>query len=223
MVLEAVVKSFAGNLVVKGVSFSVPRGELVAITGRSGAGKSTLLRLMQGVEQPDSGSVNLLGRSLGELTPRALRQLIRDQIGVGFQAPMLDGNFTLADNIRGLSNATGHRSSNQRLGQLARAFELDNRLFQDASTCSGGEQMRAALMRALFKRPSVVLLDEPTGALDTISSERAFAGLRQVVRQEGTTVVAVTHDADVARKYVDREFVIDSGQVVATEIYGRRG
>lgn len=212
-------KQYAGKLVVKGIGIEVPQGEFVAITGHSGSGKSTILRMMQAIERPDSGSVSLLGQELNELSPKAIKQLVRKHVGIGFQSANLDSNFSVAANIRNIARGNGYNVTNNRIVDLATHFGLGHKLSQNAGTLSGGEQMRVSLIRALINRPEVVFLDEPTGALDTASSKKAFQGLQKIVQEDNTTVVMVTHDADIARNYIDREFVIESGKLIDTQVY----
>lgn len=217
--LRNVTKQYAGRLAVNDVSLEVPRGELVIITGRSGSGKSTLLRMLEGIEKPDAGEVSLFGSMLSGLKPKQIKRLIHDRVGVGFQSPLLDRSFSVKDNVRLTPNANHRNVSNQRVVELAVRLGLQDKLFQEAGTLSGGEQLRVSLMRTMVTAPELVLLDEPTSAIDTHGKDEAFAWIRHAAKQEAATVVMVTHDGDVARRYADREFVIESGQLIASEVY----
>jgi len=216
--LDGVHKQFMGASVIENLSMQVNPREFVAITGHSGSGKSTILRMMQCIELPDSGKVTILGNDVMSLSEKKRKALIRNHVGIGFQAPLLLGNFSVKDNICLPANGKGHKISPERLVELANYFDMGRiqKLNQLAMSLSGGEQMKVAIMRALASNPKVLLLDEPTSALDSSGSIQTFRGLRELVdnEQEATTVVMVTHDADLCRDFIDHEYIIENGQIV---------
>ena len=216
--LNNVHKQFMGSTVIRGLSMEVRSREFIAITGHSGSGKSTLLRMMQCIESPDSGIVKILGNDVMSLGEKKRKELIRNHVGIGFQAPLLLGNFSVKDNISLPANGNGHKISPERLIELAKYFDMLSieKLNQPAMSLSGGEQMRVSIMRALAPKPKLLLLDEPTSALDSSGTIQTFKGLRELVDNEtdATTVVVVTHDADLCRDFIDREYIIENGQIV---------
>ena len=210
-------KQFLGAAVLKGVSLDINRAELVSISGHSGSGKSTILRIMQLIETPDSGQVSIFGHDATRLSDRQKNRLVSERIGVGFQSPMLLGNHSVWDNIMLAQDFKRSRPSTKSILELMAEFGLDYRTKpkQLASTLSGGEQMKVALVRSLASQPELVLLDEPTSAVDSAGTKQIFEGLHNIVKNMGISVVAVNHDADLTRQYCDREIVVEGGLIVA--------
>lgn len=216
--LNDVQKRFAGNLIIKGVSLDVPRHGLTLITGHSGSGKSTLLRMMAGIEEPDEGRVALFGQDLYRMGPKQRKKLVGERIGISFQAPLLDAGLSVGDNVRLPSEARGHAVSAERLAELAYAFGMETKLGQPAGTLSGGEQFRTSMMRAAVNGQELLLLDEPTSAIDPDSKPEIFDLIRNYVDNRGVSAVLVTHEGDMARQYADREIVVESGLVTGSAI-----
>ncbi|MGH2953464.1 MAG: ABC transporter ATP-binding protein [Solirubrobacterales bacterium] len=195
-----------------GVSLSFDRGRFNAIMGPSGSGKSTLMHILAGLDRPTSGSVLLDGQELGALDDADLTQLRRDKLGFIFQFFNLLPILTAEENIVLPLSIAGREPDRDWLRRLIETVELSDRLGHRPAELSGGQQQRVAVARALVSRPMVVFADEPTGNLDSVSSEEILRTLRQAVDEFGQTVVMVTHDAHAA-SYADRLVVLRDGQV----------
>jgi len=199
-----------------GVTVGFPRGKFTAIMGPSGSGKSTLMHVLAGLDRPTSGSVVIDGVELGELDDRRLTELRRDKIGFVFQFFNLLPVLSAEENIRLPLSLAGRKADPERLEQLIEAVGLGDRLSHRPSALSGGQQQRVAIARALVSKPAVVFADEPTGNLDSKSSEEVLALLRRAADDFGQTVVMVTHDAQSA-SVADRVLVLVDGRIVRDE------
>lgn len=213
-------KSYAGRLVVKKISLDINPGEFVILTGHTGSGKSTVLSMLEGIVIPDEGDVALFGQSLANMKDKQLKKIKQGRVGIGFQAPLLDRGPTVAQVVIQTANANNIRVENKRVVELAGRFKMLDKLGQQAGGLSGGEQMRVSMMRALATRPDLILLDEPTGAIETKGKSEALKVLREIVDEEQATVVMITHDPDIARDYADLEYVLESGQLADIHRYG---
>ena len=208
-----------GDAVVRaldGVSIDFPRGQFTAIMGPSGSGKSTLMHCLAGLDRPTSGSVVIEGVDLGSLDDAKLTELRRDKIGFVFQFFNLLPVLTAEENIRLPLSLAGTKPDKERMDRLVEAVGLGDRLTHRPSELSGGQQQRVAVARALISNPAVVFADEPTGNLDSKTSEEILTLMRQTVDDFGQTVVMVTHDARAAA-YADRVVVLVDGGVVRDE------
>jgi putative ABC transport system ATP-binding protein len=211
-----VVKSFGQTPALRGASVSAAAGEILAIMGPSGSGKSTLLHCMAGIFKPDSGQVWFDGTRLDELNETKRTELRRTAFGFVFQFGQLVPELSTADNIalplllNRVRRKTAYQAAESWLVRLGLA-ELGARR---TGELSGGQAQRVALARALAPRPKVIFADEPTGSLDSLASESVMDLLVDIAREEGTTVVLVTHDARVAA-YADREVIVRDGKVTA--------
>ncbi|HNP86385.1 MAG TPA: ABC transporter ATP-binding protein [Kouleothrix sp.] len=196
-------------------SLGVEAREFVAVMGPSGCGKSTLLYLLGGLDRPSAGRVMIDGVSIGELTDDALTRLRRQKIGFVFQSfnliPMLDAvdNAALPLTLDGVAAEKARTRATEWLQKVG----LGNRLTSRPDQLSGGQQQRVAVARALVAEPRLVLADEPTGNLDTRSSDEIAGLLRQVADDWGRAVVMVTHDAHIA-SYADRILFLRDGVIV---------
>jgi putative ABC transport system ATP-binding protein len=197
----------------RGVTLEFPAGQFTAIMGPSGSGKSTLMHLLAGLDTPTSGSVTVDGREIGGLGDKALTQLRRDRLGFVFQSFNLVPVLTAEENILLPLTLAGRKPDRAWLDQLIAAVGLGDRLDHRPSELSGGQQQRVAVARALIHRPAVVFADEPTGNLDSHSSDEVLALLRQAADEFGQTVVMVTHDAHAA-SVADRIVVLSDGRIV---------
>jgi putative ABC transport system ATP-binding protein len=197
----------------RGVSLEFPAGQFTAIMGPSGSGKSTLMHLLAGLDTPTSGSVTVDGREIGNLGDKALTQLRRDRLGFVFQSFNLVPVLTAEENILLPLTLAGRKIDKEWLDRLIDSVGLADRLTHRPAELSGGQQQRVAVARALVHRPAVVFADEPTGNLDTNSSEEVLGLLRTAVADLGQTVVMVTHDAQAAA-VAGRIVVLRDGQVV---------
>ena len=199
-----------------GVTVGFPRGKFTAIMGPSGSGKSTLMHVLAGLDRPTSGSVVIEGVELGGLDDRKLTELRRDKIGFVFQFFNLLPVLSAEENIRLPLSLAGRKPDPERLEQLIDAVGLGDRLSHRPSALSGGQQQRVAIARALVSKPAVVFADEPTGNLDSKSSEEVLALLRRAADDFDQTVVMVTHDAQAAAA-ADRVLVLVDGRIVRDE------
>jgi putative ABC transport system ATP-binding protein len=197
----------------RGVTVAVPSGQFAAIMGPSGSGKSTLMHLLAGLDRPTAGSVFVDGAELTNLDDRALTRLRRDRLGFVFQAFNLVPVLSAEENIMLPLTLSGKKPDREWLTTLIDAVGLGDRLTHRPAELSGGQQQRVAVARALIHRPAVVFADEPTGNLDSESSDAVLALLRQAVDDFGQTVVVVTHDAHAA-SVADRIVVLSDGRVV---------
>jgi putative ABC transport system ATP-binding protein len=198
-----------------GIDVGLARGSFTAIMGPSGSGKSTFLHVAAGLDRPTSGSVVLGGAELTRLSERRLTILRRKQIGFVFQAFNLMPSLTVAQNIGLPLRLDGRRPRRAEVRDVAARVGLDNRLRHRPSELSGGQQQRVAIARALVTRPAVLFADEPTGALDIRTGRDVLTLLRQLVDQDGQTVVMVTHDPTAAT-YADRVILLADGQIAGT-------
>ncbi len=196
-----------------GVSIDFRPGELTAIMGPSGSGKSTLMHCVAGLDTPDAGSVLLGDVDLTTLDDRRLTELRRDRIGFVFQAFNLLPVLTAEENITLPLTIAGRRVDREWLDQLIRTVGLEERRGHRPSELSGGQQQRVAVARALASRPAVIFADEPTGNLDSKSSEEVLRLLRRAVDEFDQTVVMVTHDPHSA-SFADRLVVLKDGRIV---------
>jgi putative ABC transport system ATP-binding protein len=198
-----------------GVSVELPRGSFTAIMGPSGSGKSTLLNVAAGLDRPTSGTVTLGDVDLARLSERRLTILRRERIGFVFQAFNLLPSLTVAQNIALPMRLDGRRVKRSAVREVAARVGLEKRLRHRPSQISGGQQQRVAIARALVTRPEVVFADEPTGALDTRTGRDVLALLREVVDEDGHTVVMVTHDP-VAAAHADSVILLADGRLAGT-------
>lgn len=214
--VESITKNFGSLQVLKGISFTIEKGEVVSIVGPSGAGKTTLLQIMGTLDRPDSGQVWLNGTDVSRMKEKELSAFRNREIGFVFQFHQLLPEFTALENvmipalIQGVSSSTARKSAMEMLDFLG----LSSRVSHKPAELSGGEKQRVAVARALVNHPSVILADEPSGSLDTQNKEelhRLFFDLRDKL---GQTFVIVTHDEDLASK-TDRTIHLIDGRVVS--------
>jgi putative ABC transport system ATP-binding protein len=203
---EAAVDALAG------VTVDFPKGRFAAIMGPSGSGKSTLLHTLAGLDRPTSGTVRIGGVELTELDDRRLTQLRRDRIGFIFQTfnllPVLDAE----ENILLPLSIAGRKPEREWFDRLVDTVGIRDRLSHRPAEMSGGQQQRVAVARALISRPDVVFADEPSGNLDSKSSNDVLELLRHAVDDFSQTVVMVTHDAHAA-SFADRLLVLADGRI----------
>src|ERR687896_125143 len=196
-----------------GVSVTFERGRFGAIMGPSGSGKSTLMHILAGLDRPTSGSVVLDGVEITSLEDGDLTRLRRDKLGFIFQFFNLLPVLTAEENIVLPLSIAGERPDPEWLTRLVETVGLTDRLTHRPAELSGGQQQRVAVARALVSKPAVVFADEPTGNLDSKSSEEVLRMLRHSVDELGQTVVMVTHDPEAAA-YADRLIVLRDGLIV---------
>ncbi|MGV6817640.1 MAG: ABC transporter ATP-binding protein [Thiotrichales bacterium] len=196
------------------INLEIPKGSTAAIVGSSGSGKSTLLGLLAGLDQATSGSVTLLGKDLGELDEDERAQLRAGRVGFVFQSFQLLPGLTARENVSlplelGKGGEDSHHLAEAMLAEVGLAHRLDH----FPSQLSGGEQQRVALARAFVTQPEVLFADEPTGNLDSRTGEQVIELMLSLHAQGETTLVLVTHDAQLAAR-CEHYFRLDSGRLV---------
>lgn len=203
------------NLVhaVDDVSVSVEKGEFVAIVGASGSGKSTLLHLIGGVDRPTSGKIFVDGNDISKMNDDKLAVFRRRQVGIVYQFYNLIPILTVEENITLPCDLDGRGVDRERLEMILDSFGLRARRKHLPNQLSGGQQQRTSIARALINNPSLVLADEPTGNLDSKSSEEVMSMLKMCNQSYGQTVIMITHNLDIA-KQADRIITISDGKIV---------
>ena len=197
----------------RGVDLDLERGELVVLLGPSGSGKSTLLNILGGLDAPSSGDVWYEGHELTGADDRALTRFRREHVGFVFQFYNLIPSLTARENVAIVTEiATDPMAPEEALASVG----LGERLDHFPAQLSGGEQQRVAIARAIAKRPSVLLCDEPTGALDSATGVRVLDAIERVNATLGTTTVVITHNVDIARM-ADRVLHMADGRIVREE------
>ena len=210
--LKEICKSYNGREVLKGIDLEIADRDYLVILGASGSGKSTLLNVLSGLEKPDSGHVYYGEEDLSQLTEAQLTAFRRAKIAFIFQQYFLLPNLTVEQNVKMGANLAG----NQDYVRILEALGLGDKLQHYPSQLSGGEQQRVAIARALAKRPNVLFLDEPTGALDEATGRQILDYISSLQEELGFTLVMVTHNANIAQ--MAKTIVhINSGQIQSLE------
>ncbi len=221
--LADVTKRYPGDskAAVHGVSLQVAAGEAVAVMGPSGSGKSTLLNLIAGLDRPTSGTVTVAGQRIDALSETGVARFRRRQIGMIFQFFNLLDDLTVADNVLLPAQLAGVSRANARAraGELLAALRIAQHQDAYPGRLSGGERQRVAIARALVNSPALLLADEPTGALDTVTGEEIGALLLDL-NASGQTLVLVTHNPDLAAHYASRMIRLVDGRIASDA--GRR-
>lgn len=198
------------------VSLEIAEGEFVAIQGTSGSGKSTLLNMLGGLDHPTKGEVYFASRPLSPFTKKEMARYRRFSVGMIFQNFNLIPTMTARENVSlalafgGLRGPQRRERSRELLARVGLGERFDHR----PSELSGGEQQRVAIARALANNPKVLLADEPTGNLDSIRANELLGLLREMVTNDGLTILMVTHDRELARSFADRTVFMKDGKVV---------
>lgn len=199
--------------VLKSISFSIDRKEVVSIVGPSGSGKTSIIMLASGLETASSGSVKVNGQEIVGLKENQLSEVRRKNIGIVFQSFYLIPNLTAVENVLLSLEANQQFDLEQDAKNLLDEFGLSHRLHHLPSELSGGEQQRVAIARALINKPKIILADEPTGNLDSANSESMIDLLFDYTKKSQTSLVMVTHDNTIANR-CDRTIEIRDGQIV---------
>jgi putative ABC transport system ATP-binding protein len=201
----------------------IEHGEFVAIEGPSGSGKSTLLQLLGALDKPTSGTLIFDGRDIGKFDEKELTQLRSADIGFIFQAFNLIPTLTAAENVEAamVPQQKDRAKRRTRSLELLEKVGLGHRAEHLPSLLSGGEQQRVAIARAMANEPRVILADEPTGNLDSTTSEEVVSTLRSLSGEQGTTVIVVTHAEDVAR-HARRRIKLRDGHLLTESLAPRR-
>jgi putative ABC transport system ATP-binding protein len=218
LAVEGLGKSYAEGrarrVVLEDVAFKVAPGECIALLGRSGSGKSTLLNLLAGIDRPDTGDVRIAGQSVVTMGEPALTLLRRRHIGFIYQFFNLIPTLTVAENLALPLELNGVPAARrrERIAALLGKVGLDGREGAFPDQLSGGEQQRVAIARAIIHAPALVLADEPTGNLDAQTGHRVLELLSHLFRDEGHTLILVTHSREVSA-IADRVFAVDGGRL----------
>jgi len=199
--------------ILRGISLSIEAGETVGVLGPSGAGKTSLLMIMAGLESLTGGSISLAENDITRMGEDALAALRRDQVGIVFQAFRLIPSMTALQNVAVPMELAGRRDADEMAATALEAVGLGHRKTHLPDQMSGGEQQRVAIARAIATRPRILLADEPTGNLDSGTSEKVIATLFEATKSAGAALVLVTHDADLAER-CERVLTIEDGRIV---------
>ena len=197
-----------------GISLSVAKGEFVAIVGTSGSGKSTLLHMLGGLDRPTSGSVTVDGQEIFSLSDEALTIFRRRKIGFVFQNYNLVPVLNVYENIVLPTELDGGEIKENFVGQIVQTLGLDGRMDALPNQLSGGQQQRVAIARALAAAPAIILADEPTGNLDSKTSQDVLSLLKVTSRKFAQTIVMITHNEEIAQT-ADRIIRIEDGRIVS--------
>lgn len=193
--LKGVRKSYGANEVLKGIDLRIEEQDYLVILGASGSGKSTLLNILSGLEKPDQGEVLHDGENIASLSESQLTKFRKEKVAFIFQQYYLLQELTVEQNVK----MGAHLAKNQDYLPIIEAMGLKEKLHQYPSELSGGEQQRVAIARALAKKPKVLFLDEPTGALDEETGRQILSFIAQMKKELGFTLVMVTHNEHIAQ------------------------
>ena len=206
--LKGVRKSYGANEVLKGIDLGIEEQDYLVILGASGSGKSTLLNILSGLEKPDQGEVLYDGANIASLSERQLTKFRKDNIAFIFQQYYLLQELTVEQNVK----MGAHLAKNQDYLPIIEAMGLKEKIHQYPSELSGGEQQRVAIARALAKKPKVLFLDEPTGALDEATGRQILSYIAQMKKELGFTLVMVTHNEHISQ-LANTVVRVNSGQI----------
>lgn len=215
--VENLVKTYGqgDNIVnaVDNISLSVNKGEFVAIVGASGSGKSTLLHLLGGVDRPTSGEIYIDGNEINSMNNDNLAIFRRRQIGIVYQFYNLIPILTVEENISLPCDLDGNKPDKERMNLILKSFGLFDRRNHLPNELSGGQQQRTSIARALINNPAILLADEPTGNLDSKSTEEIMSILKMSNRDFNQTIIMITHNLEIAKE-ADRIITIQDGKIV---------
>ena len=215
--VENLVKTYGegDNIVnaVDNISLSVNKGEFVAIVGASGSGKSTLLHLLGGVDRPTSGKIYIDGNEINNMNNDKLAIFRRRQIGIVYQFYNLIPILTVEENMSLPCDLDGNRPDKERMNLILKSFGLFERRNHLPNELSGGQQQRTSIARALINNPAILLADEPTGNLDSKSTEEIMSILKMSNRDFNQTIIMITHNLEIAKE-ADRIITIQDGKIL---------
>ena len=211
-VFKSVTDATGTLTILRGIDFSLRKGETAAIVGASGSGKSTLLSIIAGLDTPSSGTVRIDGEDLFSRDEDQRAALRAQKLGFVFQSFQLLGNLTALENVMLPLELSGRRDARATAAAMLQRVGLQERLGHYPKVLSGGEQQRVALARAFVVQPAVLLADEPTGSLDFATGEKVMELMFALNREQGTTLVLVTHDRAIAQR-CERRITIEEGRM----------
>jgi putative ABC transport system ATP-binding protein len=214
-VFKAVTDSTGTLEILSDIDFALKRQETVSIVGASGSGKSTLLSIMAGLDTPTRGTVRLAGQDLFAIDEDARAAMRARQVGFVFQSFQLLGNLTALENVMLPLELDGRKDARKAATAMLERVGLSQRLNAYPRVLSGGEQQRVALARAFVVHPAVLLADEPTGSLDFATGEKIMELMFDLNREQGTTLILVTHDRAIAAR-CSRSITIEAGRVLSS-------
>ena len=212
-VFKSVTDSTGTLTILRDIDFSLHAGETAAIVGASGSGKSTLLSIIAGLDTPSQGTVRIDGVDLYQRTEDERAALRAEKVGFVFQSFQLLANLSALENVMLPLELAGRRDARAAATAMLQRVGLGERLNSYPKVLSGGEQQRVALARAFVVRPAVLLADEPTGSLDFATGAKVMELMFELNREQGTTLVLVTHDLAIAQR-CERRLTIDAGELV---------
>ncbi len=205
-----------------GVNFRVREQEFVAIIGKSGSGKSTLLHMLGGLEVPTSGEVCIAGRNIAGMKREELTVFRRRKVGFVFQSYNLVKDLNVYENIVLPIRLDGKRVDRDFVEEIMQLLQMEDKKEALPGTLSGGQQQRVAIARALAAKPQIILADEPTGNLDSVTSHEVMGLLRVVAKRYAQTIILITHDQDIAQM-ADRIVRIEDGRIVSGNLGEKAG
>lgn len=206
-------KGEAEVIAVNDVSFEVEEGEFVAIIGPSGSGKSTILHMIAGLEKPTSGKVYFYGKNMYEMNKKDLTILRRQKIGIIYQFYNLISTLNVEENITLPIELDKKKVNREKLDEITKFLNIDNRKKHLPNEISGGQQQKVAIGRALIIDPTIILADEPTGNLDSNSSEEIIQLFKKINKEYHQTIIMITHNLEIA-KQADRIIQIKDGKII---------
>ena len=203
--------------VLKGIDFEIEKGEICVLLGPSGSGKSTLLNIIGGIDQPDSGTITIQGKTISTLKEKDLTNYRRNHLGYVFQMYNLISHLNVEQNID-----VGKYLSKNPLNkeELLQTLGLKEHRYKQPNQLSGGQQQRVAIARAIVNRPKVLIADEPTGNLDPETSKEIINVLMRINEEQGTTVLVVTHDQKIVQEHKKRTILMEDGCINADTSLG---
>jgi putative ABC transport system ATP-binding protein len=203
----------------RGINLTIAHGEFVAVMGSSGSGKSTLMNILGCLDRPNTGKYFLEGHEVGSLKPDQWAYIRNKRIGFVFQGFNLLSRTTALENVElpMMYNGFAGQERHQRAIEVLSLVGLDKRLDHTPNQLSGGQQQRVAIARALVNRPPLILADEPTGNLDSVTSNEIMALFQQLNTGQGITIILVTHEADIAA-YARRQIIFRDGLVISDRV-----
>jgi putative ABC transport system ATP-binding protein len=216
-VCKSVTDSTGTLQILRDIDFALKAKETAAIVGASGSGKSTLLSIIAGLDTPTTGTVHLAGQDLFALNEDDRAGLRARKVGFVFQSFQLLGNLTALENVMLPLELSGRKEARKLATDMLSRVGLSQRLGSYPKVLSGGEQQRVALARAFVVQPAVLLADEPTGSLDFATGEKIMELMFDLNREQGTTLVLVTHDRSIAAR-CDRRITIEAGQLIESDV-----
>lgn len=219
LVAQGLKKTFHEGIdveVISGVDLTIQKGDFVVLTGKSGSGKSTLLYLLSGLEKPTSGTVHFHDICIQELKDREISKLRREAFGFVFQFYNLIATLSVKDNIMLPLNFTKgiDKQRKEKIDSYIELLGLKDKMNSKPSQLSGGQQQRVAIARALAIEPEIIFADEPTGNLDSSTSEEVMEIFKQLNKEMKKTIVMVTHDPTIGEKYASREITVLNGTIM---------